>query len=116
MTTLTPGARTVPGGMLCVTVMAQGTGQLVMKPTWVVRFGMTGGQPVTLWFIGGQITCHGDCAAVTVTMNEHEAEWPVASDAVQVTVVGPNGKAEPLGGAQTRLTMFPQVLDALGDR
>ena len=48
MTTLTPGASTVPGGMLCVTLMAQGTGQLVMKPTCVVRFGMTGGQPETV--------------------------------------------------------------------
>ena len=47
-------------------------------------------------------------------MNEHEAEWPVPSVAVQLTVVGPSGKELPLGGTQVILAMLPQVLEAVG--
>ena len=47
-------------------------------------------------------------------MNEQEAELPRTSVAVQVTVLTPGGKAEPLGGVQTRLVIAPQVLEAVG--
>ena len=49
-----------------------------------------------------------------MTVNVHEAELPRESYAVQVTVVVPMGKDEPLGGVQTMFVITPQVLEAGG--
>src|SRR6185295_7158128 len=47
----------------------------------------------------------GPVVSVTVTMNEAVLWLPCASVAVQLTVVGPNGKVEPLAGVQRVATL-----------
>ena len=54
---------------------------------------------VTTMFAGQVIT--GSCVSCTVTVNEHAAMFPDASVAVQLTVVTPTGKVDPLAGAHT---------------
>ena len=50
--------------------------------------------------LAGQVIVGGS-SSVTVTVKLQVAElWPAASVAVQVTVVVPFGKLEPLGGVQ----------------
>ena len=79
------------------------------------RSGSTGGQPVTLRFNGGHVTCHGCVWRMTVTTKEQDLELPCASVAVQVTGLLPSGKVEPLGGAQM-VVIGGQVPDTLGAR
>ena len=49
----------------------------------------------------------------TVTVNEHVAVLPLASVAVQVTVVVPTGKVDPDAGEQTTVTPG-QLSEAVG--
>jgi hypothetical protein len=53
--------------------------------------------------------------SVTVTVNEAEPVLPCVSVAVQVIVVAPSGKVEPLGGVQLtgRAPSTLSVADAL---
>src|SRR5215207_3681068 len=79
MTTVTlPGGNTVPGAIDCVTVIRFDGVQLsVMRPL-VWKFGITGGQPVTLIENGGQF---GGVVSppLTITRKLHEAMLPCAS-------------------------------------
>jgi hypothetical protein len=45
----------------------------------------------------------------TVTVNVHWLVLPLESVAVEVTVVTPTGKADPLAGTLTRLVTLPQA-------
>ena len=54
---------------------------------------------VTTMFAGHVIA--GSCVSCTVTVKAHVAVFPVASVAVQLTVVTPTGKVEPEAGAHT---------------
>jgi hypothetical protein len=51
----------------------------------------------------GHVTA-GGCESRTVTVKEQSVSWPLASVAVQLTVVVPTPKAEPLEGLQVTLT------------
>ena len=57
---------------------------------------------VTTMFAGHVIT--GNCVSCTVTVKAHVAVLPVASVAVQLTVVTPTGNVDPLAGAHTSVT------------
>ena len=118
-TVVLPGGSTVPGAIDCVTVIKFDGVQLSVINPLVWKFGITGGQPVTLIENGGQF---GGVVSppVTITRKPHEAMLPCASVAVQVTVFVPSGKNEPDGGMQTTLAIgVPQAdVDAqvlLGD-
>ena len=50
----------------------------------------------------------------TLTVNVQELLWPSESRAVQVTIVGPTGNGDPLGGEQLIFVMVPQVVEAAG--
>jgi hypothetical protein len=52
------------------------------------------------WVIGEGQVIVGDSLSLTVTVNAQEALLPAASLTVQVTVVMPFGKVEPLEGLQ----------------
>ena len=65
----------MPGGIVCVMVIAQLVGQLVMTVTRLLKSGIKGGQPVTLRLGGGQMT-KGGGAWITVTGKIQEAELP----------------------------------------
>src|SRR5215216_3229471 len=115
ITTVTlPGGSTVPGAIDCVTVIRFDGVQLSVINPLVWKFGITGGQPVTLMENGGQF---GGVVSppVTMTRKPHEAMLPCASVAVQVTVLVPSGKNEPDGGMQTTLAIgVPQALVTTG--
>ena len=51
----------------------------------------------------------GAWVSLTVTENEHDAELPDGSVAVQVTVVVPTGKNEPAAGEQETVVWPPQL-------
>jgi len=61
----------------------------------------------------GQVI-EGACVSFTVTLNEHEPGLPLASFAVQVTVVVPFGNVEPLAGAQVTEPTPGQLSEAVG--
>jgi hypothetical protein len=67
----------------------------------------------TLAFAGTVTT--GPVVSVTVTVNEADPVLPRVSVAVHVTVVGPNGKVDPLAGVQLTATVpsIASVADAL---
>ncbi len=70
-----------------------------------------GGDSTTVMF-EGQVTV-GACASFTVTVNEHEPVFDDASVAVQVTMVTPTGKVDPVAGTHT--TVAPgQLSEAVG--
>ena len=54
---------------------------------------------VTVMFAGHAIA--GNCVSCTVTVNAHAPVLPVASVAVQLTVVTPTGNVEPDAGTHT---------------
>jgi hypothetical protein len=81
---------TVAPGQLSVTLAANVTAAL----HW---FGTTG----TL-ILAGQVTA-GGCVSLTVTVKVHELVLPLPSVAMQVTVVVPLAKVEPLAGLQAML-------------
>ena len=55
----------------------------------------------------GHVTV-GACESLTVTLKEHDPVFDDASVAVQVTVVEPTGKVEPVAGTHT--TVAPEQL------
>ena len=57
----------------------------------------------------------GGSVSVTVTEKEQVALLPVGSVAVQVTVLVPVGKLEPLGGMQTTVTLVLQLSLTVGE-
>ena len=50
----------------------------------------------------------------TVTVNEQEASGPDGPMAVQLTVLVPRGKVEPLGGVQTTVAFVRQGPESVG--
>ena len=56
----------------------------------------------------------GDSASLTVTVKVHIPIFPAASRLVQVTVVVPTGKNDPLGGLQTTVKDDVQLSEAEG--
>ena len=82
--------------------------------TFVVKFGMSGGQPVTTVLIGGHCIIGGVKSGRTMTLKEQVAELPSESLVVQTTRLVPSGKKLPLGGTHTRFVMTPQWLNAAG--
>jgi len=63
--------------------------------------------PAGHWMVGGSVS-------FTLTVNEQLAVSPDVSVAVQLTVVAPTTKVEPLGGEQTT-PATPQLSDTLGE-
>ena len=110
-----PAVSGVPDGILCEMSGGQDNEQLVTMVMSAERFGINGGQPVTLIEEGfGQITDHGCVAANTMMLNWHEATTaPPPSKAVQVTTFVPSGKTDPLGGEQVNVTL-EQLPDKTG--
>ena len=51
------------------------------------------------------IVSTGPVVSFTVTVNDAELLFPCVSVAVQVTLVGPNGKVDPLAGVQVTATV-----------
>jgi hypothetical protein len=58
----------------------------------------------------GQEVNTGDSLSVTVTLNEHIAEFPFASVAVKVTSVVPTGNVDPLGNPDVCAITIPGQL------
>ena len=56
----------------------------------------------------------GVVSGVTLIVKVQELLCPNESWAVHVTIVGPTGNVEPLGGEQLMFVMVPQVVDAWG--
>jgi hypothetical protein len=56
----------------------------------------------------------GLVSGVTLIVKVHKLLWPSESKAVQVTIVGPTGKDEPLGGEHVVFVIVPQVVVAWG--
>jgi hypothetical protein len=56
----------------------------------------------------------GDSVSFTVTVNEHEPLFPLASVAEHVTVVAPLEKVEPLAGTQVTAPTPEQLSLAAG--
>lgn len=57
----------------------------------------------------------GGCVSFTVTVNEQLAELPVESLTVQLTVVVPFGKADPLAGLQPGVPTPGQLSPTVGE-
>jgi hypothetical protein len=67
-----------------------------------------------VWSMSAGQTMAGAWVSLTVTVNEHIAELPDGSVAVQVTVVVPTAKNEPEAGAQTTVVIPAQLSDVVG--
>ena len=67
---------------------------------------------VTTMFAGHVIA--GSCVSCTVTVKAHAPVFPDASVAVQLTVVTPTGKVDPLAGAHTIVTPGPLSVAVAG--
>src|SRR4051812_21455611 len=108
-----PGPTTVPAGGDCEQLSAATGVQSSLKQFLLQKSGM-----IALHARIGRVSCCRQAQSITggvvsprrITLKLHVAELPIASVAVQVTVLVPTGKLEPDGGVHTTVTGEPQLL------